>query len=302
MFTNLARVFRSGLKNLKRQAGFTLATVVIMTMIISLVTFVFLFRETAKSLIADLEESVVLSIHFKNDLSTEELAAIREELAKVPEIESVEYISKEEALYNFTARHKDDPVIMESLEEVAINPLPASLNISAEDPADYAGIAAFLEGSDLSGWPEIDKTYYAVPVIEKLFSVSSTVSRAGIVLGLILVLVVIIIIFNTAKLAIYSSKEEIRIMRLVGASNGFIRGPFIIQGIVCGFLAALIAILLFAGTLYFVSPKVAVLAPGLDLFESFLDNFFIILGIQLFAGVGLGALSSWLAVKKYLRV
>jgi cell division transport system permease protein len=302
MFTNFTRIFRSGWRNFKRQAGFSLATVVIMIMIISLATLIFLLQETSQSLIADLEASVDLRIYFEKDLSTEELVDIREELAKVPEIKSIEYVSREEALYSFTARHKGNPVIMESLGEVGTNPFLASLNINAWEPTYYASIADFLESSTFSGL--IAKIDYAqkAPAIEKLFSITSTVSRAGIVLGLILVLVVIIIVFNTAKLAIYNSKEEIEIMRLVGASNWFIRGPFLVQGAVCGFLATLIALLLFSGILYFISPKLVILAPGLDLFAFFLNNFFIILAIQLFSGVGLGVLSSWLAIRKYLRV
>ena len=191
---------------------------------------------------------------------------------------------------------------MESLEEVAVNPFPASLNINAWEPNYYISIASFLESSSFSEL--ISKIDYGqkAATIERVFSITSTVSRTGIILGLILVLVVVIIIFNTAKLAIYKSEEEIEIMRLVGASNWFIRGPFLAQGAVCGVFATLIAFLLFIGTLYFISPKLMVLAPGLDIFTFFVNNLFIILGIQFLAGVGLGIISSWLAVRKYLRV
>jgi len=302
MFTAFKRIFSSGWKNFKRQAGFSLATVIIMIMVISLATFLFLFQESSKSLIADLEESVDLRVYFDKDLSAEELVGIREELSRVPEIKNFEYVSRDEALHSFTARHKDNPVIMESLEEVGTNPFLASLNINAWEPVYYASIASFLEGSGFSEM--IAKIDYAqkAPAIERLFSITSTVSQAGIVLGLILILIVMIIVFNTAKLSIYNSRDEIEIMRLVGASNWFTRGPFLVQGAICGFLATLIALLLFTGGLYFISPKIVVLSPGLDLFAFFTNNFLIILGIQLLAGVGLGILSSWLAVRKYLRV
>ena len=302
MLTNLKRIFGAGHKNFKRQLGFSLATIVIMVMIVSLVTMVILVRETSRSLIAELEAAVDLRVYFENDLLTEELMSVREELAKVPEIKSFEYVSRDEALNNFKERHKDNPVIIESLEEVGTNPFLASLNINAWEPAYYASIASFLESSAFKGQiAKIDYTQKA-PAIERLFSIASTISQTGIVLGLMLVLVVMIIVFNTAKLAIYSSKEEIEIMRLVGASNWFIRGPFLVQGALCGLLATLIALLLFVGVLYYASPKLAVLAPGLDLFTFFINNLFIILGIQLLVGVGLGTLSSWLAVRKYLRV
>jgi len=302
MLTSFKRIFISGWQNFKRQSGFSLATIIIMIMVVSLATFIFLFRETAGSLIDDLEASVDLRVYFDKDLSAEELMEIRGELAAVPEIKSFEYVSREEALHAFTDRHKDNPVIMESLEEVAVNPLSASLNINAEEPSYYAGIASFLENSSFSeSIAKIDYGQKAL-AIEKLFSITSTISQAGIILGLILVLLVMIIIFNTAKLAIYNSEEEIEIMKLVGASNHFVRGPFLVQGAICGFLATLIALLLFTGILYSISPKLMVLSSGLDLFTCFVNNFFIILGIQLLVGVGLGIVSSWLAVRKYLRV
>jgi len=302
MFTNFKRIFNSGWRNFKRQSGFSLATIVIMTMIVSLATLVFLLQKTSQSLIEDLEASVDLRVYFEEDLSTEELMDIREELARVPEIKSVEYVSREEALHGFTARHKDNPVIMESLEEVGTNPFLASLNINAWEPAYYGSIAGFLENSAFSEIiTKIDYTQKA-PAIERLFSITSAISQAGLILGLVLVLVVMIIIFNTARLAIYNSKEEIEIMRLVGASNWFIRGPFLVQGVLCGLLATLIALLLFSGILYYISPKLEVLSPGLNVFAFFINNLFIILGIQLLAGVGLGILSSALAVRKYLRV
>ena len=302
MLTNLTRIFGSGWKNFNRHSGFSLATIVIMIMVVSLATFIFLLRETSSSLIAQLEAGVDLRVYFEEDLSTEELMDIREELAKIPEIKSFEYVSREEALYGFKDRYKDNPIIMESLEEVGVNPFLASLNINAWEPAQYASIAGFLERSAFS--ESITKIDYAqkAPAIERLFSITSTLSRAGIILGSILVLVVMIIVFNTARLAIYNSKEEIEIMRLVGASNWFIRGPFLVQGALCGFFATLISLLLFTGVLYYVSPKLEFLAQGFELFAFFVNNFFIILGIQLAAGVGLGTLSSWLAVRKYLRV
>ena len=302
MLTNLTRIFGSGWNNFNRHSGFSLATIVIMIMVVSLATFIFLLRETSSSLIAQLEAGVDLRVYFEEDISTEELMDIREELAKIPEIKSFEYVSREEALYGFKDRHKDNPIIMESLEEVGTNPFLASLNINAWEPAQYASIAGFLERSAFS--ESITKIDYAqkAPAIERLFSITSTLSRAGIILGSILVLVVMIIVFNTARLAIYNSKEEIEIMRLVGASNWFIRGPFLVQGALCGFFATLISLLLFTGVLYYVSPKLEFLAQGFELFAFFVNNLFIILGIQLAAGVGLGALSSWLAVRKYLKI
>jgi len=117
-----------------------------------------------------------------------------------------------------------------------------------------------------------------------------------------LALVAILVVFNTVRLAIYSSREEIRVMRLVGASNWFIRGPFLVQGAISGFAAVVITLLIFTGALFFLSPKLEILFPGLNIFNSFTGNFGMLFLIQIFAGVGLGVVSSIIAIRKYLKI
>ena len=140
------------------------------------------------------------------------------------------------------------------------------------------------------------------PVIERLFSLTSNINTTGIVLSIILALVAVLIAFNTVRIAIYNSKEEIETMRLVGASDWFIRGPFMVQGIISGLWAVLITFLIFSAAVYFLSPKVAIIVPGLNLSSFFFSNFLVILLLQLAAGVGLGVIASWLAVRKHLII
>jgi cell division transport system permease protein len=296
------RVLKSGWRGFKIQSGFSLATIFIMIMTISLVTSLFLLQETSKLLVENIQEKVDMSVYFDKEFSAEEILKVKEELAQVPEIKSIKYISKDEALDKFTERHRDDETIMESLEEVGQNPLLASLNIKAWEADQYESIAKVIENSSFGN--QIAKMDYSEkkPAIEKLFSIISSINKAGIIFSAILALLVIVIAFNTVRLAIYSSKTEIETMRLVGASNWFIRGPFLVQGAICGFFATLITLILFTGVIFLVSPKIEIIAPGLNLFGYFLGNFFVILLLQLAAGVGLGVFSSWLAVRKYLRV
>ena len=118
----------------------------------------------------------------------------------------------------------------------------------------------------------------------------------------ILVLVAVLVAFNTVRLAIYNSKEEIETMRLVGASNNFIRGPFLVQGVIVGLLASLITLSIFGIGLFLLSPGLKFMLSGFNLFRYFMDNLSVIFSIQLAAGMGLGITSSWLAIRKYLRV
>ncbi|RLC33964.1 MAG: hypothetical protein DRZ76_03585 [Candidatus Nealsonbacteria bacterium] len=300
--TTFKRILKLGWKGFKMQSGFSLATIFIMVMIISVVTSLFLLQETTNLLVENIEEKVDMAVYFDKEFSADEIMEVKKELSQVPEIKSIKYVSKDEALQKFSERHKDDKVIMESLEEVGQNPLLASLNIRAWEASQYENIAKVIENSSFAS--HISKMDYSEkkPAIEKLFSITASINKAGIIFSAILALMVLIIAFNTAKLAIYNFKAEIETMRLVGASNWFIKGPFLVQGAICGFLAALIAAVLFTAALFFVSPKIELIAPGVNFFGYFLENIFIIFLIQLASGVGLGVLSSWLAVRKYLKV
>jgi len=139
-------------------------------------------------------------------------------------------------------------------------------------------------------------------VIEKIFSITFAINRTGVVLSLILAIIAFLVAFNQVRLAISNSKEEIFIQRLVGASNWFIRGPFLLQGVISGFFAALITLLIFIPLVYSLSPKMEVFFPGLNLFGYFINNFFLILLIQILTGIGVGVISSIIAIRKYLKV
>ena len=302
MFTSFKRIFRLGWSSFRRNSGLSLATIFIVLMTISLITFIFLFREASQFLISDLEEKVDISVYFKEDSPTEEILGAKTELSKIPEVKNIEYISREAALERFVQRHKDDPLLMESLEEVGENPFLASLNIKAWQASQYEALASFLDNAPFKNLVEKVDYHQRKPVIERLFSITSTINKAGIGISLILVAISFLVAFNTMRLAIYNQKEEISIMRLVGASSWFIRGPFLIQGIIAGFLATLIAILIFTLICWIFSPKLEILFPGLNIYSFFLSNFWILLAIQLFTGVGIGIVSSLIAIRRYLKI
>jgi cell division transport system permease protein len=131
---------------------------------------------------------------------------------------------------------------------------------------------------------------------------ASSFNRVGLILSLILIIAAILVAFNSVRLSIYNSREEIKIQKLVGASNWFVRGPFLAQGAICGFFAALVSLLLFTLLTLAFNSQAEVLFPGLGLFSFFMGNFFLILFIQLFTGISLGIVSSLVAVRRYLKV
>lgn len=296
--SSLRRITKLGWVSFKRQAGLSLATCFIMTLVIFLVTSLFLFYHVSQSLISVLQERVDISVYFREIISEPEILRIREEIARVPEVKQVEYVSQQEAVQRLLARR---PELADSVRETENFLNIASLNVKVFEAGQYSAVASLLENSPFAGNINVDY-YERRPVIERISAITAAINRTGIAAFIVLAIIAFLVAFNQAKLAILHSREEISVQRLVGASNWFIRGPFLVQGIIVGILATLVSFLIFLTALASLGPKMEVLFPGLNLFSYFISNFFLILSLQILTGIGLGVVSSLIAMRKYLEV
>ncbi len=301
MFILLKRIFHSAWISFQRNSTLSLATIFILVIIIILITGLFIFQKSAEFLIAQIQEKVDVSVYFKENVSESEILKIREELVNLPQVKSIDYISSEEAERRFIEKYKDDPILMASLEEIG-SPFLAHLDIKVFAAGQFEIIEDFLKRGPYQDLIFETDYFQRKAMIERIFALTADIYHFGIILILILGLVGILVAFNTIRLAIYNQKEEIGIMRLVGASNWFIRGPFLIQGFISGIFSFLIALLITLAICYFLSPKIEALFAGLDIFAFFVDNFWTILLIQTTTGLGLGMISSLIAIRKYLEV
>jgi len=305
MFTSIKRIFKSGWQSFSRDGDIAAANIFIMTMTILLATSLFLFKDISQILISAIREKADISVYFKTAAQEEDILNIQEELSKIPEVKDVEYVSKEKALEDFIQRHKDNQVLMGSLEEVGGNPFLAALNVRAFEASQYQAVVNFLDATLEPTYQNlIEKVdyYQRKPVIERIFALTSGAGKVGIFLSIVLAIVAILVAFNTIRLAILNQAEEIKIQRLVGASNWFIRGPFLVQGAISGIISTLISLLIFALICWFLGPKIEFLFSGLNVWKFFTGNFFTIILIQLSTGILLGAISSSIAIRKYLKV
>lgn len=298
----LKRILKFGWQNFFREGGISAATVFILIITIFLVSSLFLFQKTSQFLISQLQEKVDISVYFKEDALEDDILKIKKELSTIPEVKSVKYVSKEEAIQVFTKRHKDNPVLMESLAEVGRNPFLASLNIKAWQADQYQTVADYLKNPRFENLIEKVDYYQRKPLIERIFSLTAAANKTGILLSLILVIVAILVTFNTIRLAILNQTEEIKIQRLVGASNWFIRGPFLVQGTISGILAGLFSLLIFSLVCWLLSPKIEFFFPDLKLFSFFTENFWTIFFLQFLTGISLGVISSLIAIRRYLKI
>lgn len=303
------RVLKWGFINFFRNGVVSIATVLVMSLSILMIGSVIVASSFASALITILEDKVDISAHFKTDAPEATILFLKKELEKLPDVKNVKYISQDEALAVFKERHKDDAVILGSLEVVGENPFSASLEISAKDPTKYEAISRFLEngrydnilGVDEKGEKKI--TYRQnQQTIDRLTSLISMARRVGFVLSLALAAIALMVAYSTVRLAIYNAKDEISVMQLVGASRAFIRGPFLVEGVIHGILAAFFTLAIFYPVFWYSGAKTKALFGGLDIFEYFLSNIFQIAGILLMIGIILGALSAALAVRRYLKV
>lgn len=302
MFITLKRIFKLGWQNFSRDGGIAAATCFIMVMAILLASFLFLSKDVSQFLISSIQEKADISIYFKNSTLEEEILNLEKELTKIPEVKSIKYVSKEEALEEFIKRHKDSPGLMESLEEVGGNPFLAVLNIKAFEASQYQAVVNSLQGPGFENLIEKVDYYQRKPIIERIFALTVGMKKAGWIISVVLAIIAILVTFNTIRLAILNQKEEIKIQRLVGASNWFIRGPFLVQGMISGLFAALISLLIFSFICWFLSPKIEFLFSDLNIWKIFTGNFFTIILIQLSTGILLGIISSTIAIRRYLKV
>ena len=271
-------------------------------MTISVITSLYVVKDIGNTVMDDLQGKVDISVYFKYETPEENILSVKDQIEDISEVKAVAYVSKEKAFEVFSEDHKDDPVLMESLDEVGINPFLAALNIKAFQASQYEAVSGFLSNSSFSNVIERIDYHQRKPVIERVFSLTEGLNRTGILLSILFAVVAVLVAFNAIRISIYNSREEIKIQRLVGASNWFIRGPFLVQGALIGSISALISFLLFAVISIIFNSYFEFMFSGMSLFSVFLGNLWVIISIQVLSGLGLGMLSSWIAIRRYLRV
>src|SRR5487761_395603 len=262
---NFKRIIKYGWLNFSRNLSVSFVTVGVMVLMLLAVGFLIVGQETVRSLIASIEQKVDISVYFLPKTSESDILKIKITLEKRSDVQSVDYISQNQAYDEFRQRHGNDGVLMQSLQELGENPLQATLNIKAYKTSQLAAIADFLNNPDYTS--SIDKVNYQenAAVINRLLSINDGIARAGIIFSIILAIFVLLVTFNTIRLVIYSARDEISVMRLVGAGNWYIRGPFVITGAICGFFAAALSLLIMFGVIRFFAPHASAVFAEIDL-------------------------------------
>lgn len=299
------RVIKTGFVNFWRNLWLSAAAT--MVVVITLVIFcvlALLFGVTKYSVEA-IKDRVDVSVYFKAGTPETRINDLRQELRNNPKIRESQYVSAEQALANFKDKHVNDPLILESLVELADNPLPATIQIKATVLEDYPEIARQLNEGPFKN--DISKVNFEDNrlLIERLGKVLRVIVSAGIVLVSVFSLIAVLVIFNTITLTIYNRREEVEIMRLVGATNWYIRGPFIIEATLYSLVATAITTTLVAALYAKLVPAATEFLTGTaaaDLLQSRFFSVPVVGFALLIIALTLSIFSSSLAIRRYLKV
>ncbi|KKQ41836.1 MAG: hypothetical protein US61_C0038G0007 [Parcubacteria group bacterium GW2011_GWE2_37_8] len=301
MLASIQRIFRNGAINFYRNGWLSTATISIMVLTLLVISSLMILSITTRVAVETLQNKIDITVYFSKDATEDKISEVTSELNNLGIVKNVEYISKEDALSKFKERHKDNSLLLQSLSELDDNPLPSSVNIKAKDPSNFANIVSFLESGSAKDMIDKINYYENQTMINRLTRFISTTRQLGLALIIMFSTVAFLVSFNTVRVAIYTAREEISIMKLVGASNWFIRGPFLAEGFLYGLIASIVTVAIFYPVLSFASPYINAFLPKADIYNYFKENFFQFFGIISAIGVGIGVISSLIAIRKHLK-
>jgi len=280
-----------------------LAATAIMVITLFILGSLLVLNNLSRASLGTLKDKVDISIYFDLTTSEQAIVQIQRQVELLPEVRSVAYVPSVAAREKFRELHKDEPLLLEAVEQFtdAENPFPASLAIRVKELPDYKIIIEQFQDPKFE--PFVKKITDKREVVDRLNRIINGIQNLGLGLTIVFGTITLIVMFNTIRLTIYNRREEIEIMRLVGASNWYIRGPFIVEGIAYGTMGAVFTAAVLFPILYLVTPRLAnFLQLDLPSFTILGGNFALLFLLMLALGIFLGVTSSLIVIRRYLRI
>jgi cell division transport system permease protein len=301
------RMCRYGVNNFSRNAWLTIAATAVMTITLLVVFVTLAARNVLVDTVDEIRDKVDMSIYVKTDIKEADVKVIQEDLEKLPSVNAVTYVSPQQARESFAEQNKSDAGTLDALNE-ATNQFPGTFRINPVNINNTAELRAFVE-SNATLKKNIDPNREPSFAGERRSAIENIgrwvgfAERAGLVASAIFIAISSLIVFNTIRMAIFNRKDEIQMMKLIGADRNFIRGPFVVEAVVYGFIAAVIATVLGLVILYASADKL--LSYGV-LVDNTIDTVTTYIGLVLlgmiFLGAVIGIVSSLLATRRYLKI
>ena len=294
-FRTFRRHLKESFKSLRRNGWMTFASVSAVTVTLLLVGVFFVIMMNLNKFASDLERDVEIRVHISLTAEKEDQEQLEEKLEKIALIDSIEFSSKEDELTNLIQTMGSSWSLLEEEDE---NPLHDVFIVKTKDPLDTPAVAKQIQAFEF-----VDSAIYGEDKVESLFNVLKTSRNVGLVLIISLLFTAMFLISNTIKITIFARRKEIEIMKLVGATNWFIRWPFVFEGMWLGFLGAIIPTALLTSGYYYLYDLIAARIPGNVLTPlEFTPFIYQVVAVMVIIGVGIGAWGSFMSVRKFLKI
>lgn len=300
------RIIHTGILNFMRNVTLATAAIAVMVVTLTIVLFSLIANATFANTIAQITDKIDVSVFLKDSDTAAQTKQFISQIKQLPNVKSVQYLNKAAALKAYEQQNAGNQQLLTAIDETA-NPLPATILIKPVNLNKIQDIKTFLSKPAVAALQSDQPSYSGdrKQAIDKITHATDVLRKIGIITVAVFAIICALIIFNTIQMAIFNRRDEIGIQRLLGASTGYIRGPFIIESMIYGILAAIFSIVIVNSA--FLASSNALQATSLGLLDinyanQYFDNhFWLLLAMQLVLGIVLGAVSAIIATRRYLK-
>lgn len=303
MFLSILRIIKFSLQDIYRNIWLSLVTITILILALFTVNMLLTVEVIGKAAMESVKNKIDVNLYLTPDAKEEEILAVKSRVSNLDEVKEVRYVSKADAMKNFNEKHKNDPEILEALKELGDNPLTPTLIIQAKDIDEYEKLITKINELDSPIIESRDFNDHKT-ILRKIDGITKRVGEAGAFISLIFVLITALLVYNSIRVAIYIHRREIGIMRLVGASNSFIKMPYMVSSVIYTLVGVLAVIAVFLPFLGLLQPYLETffIDYNIDIISYFSENFFQIFGLQFLGLAAINSIASLIAVSKYSKV
>ncbi len=303
MILPFARIIKFSSQDIFRNIWLSLVTIIILILSLFTINTLLVVKLIGDATVEAVKEKIDINLFIKTSAKEDEIMALKAKISSFPEVKNIIYISKTEAFENFKNKHQDNPEIIEALNELGKNPLTPSLIIKPNNLESFDFLINNLYGIEDEIIESRNFTNYKL-LLDKINNITEKVSKAGLILSSIFIFITILVVYNSVRVAIYTHRREITIMKLVGASNSFVQMPYLLSGIFYAFISVLAIMLILYPFINLLQPYLETFFIGynINLIDYYYSNIFKIFGIQFIFASVINIFASLLAVKKYSKV
>lgn len=297
------RVIKFSLQDMARNIWLTVVTITILILALFSINMLVTVNVITEAAVGSIKDKIDVNLYLKPTAAEDKIMALKAEIGNFSQVKEINYISKAEALENFKTKHQSDPEILEALRQLGENPLTPTLIIKAKNLEQYDELITKLNKieSDI-----IESRNFASHklLLSKIDNLSRKVNKVGVFVSLVFIIISILVVYNAIRVAIYTHRREIGIMKLVGASNWFVKSPFLISSIIYSLIGVIITGAIFYAFLFVLQPYLETFFMGysINIISYFNQNFLYIFGLEFLAAAFINILASFTAIGRYSKV